>query len=442
MKQDRLLVDFLAHLGRLFSVTLSDARRIVVHFHDEMRRGLAGKKSSLKMIPSFVGRPSGKERGSFLALDLGGTNVRVLAVALDGRGGVEAEAVSRFVVPPEIMRGEGDALFDFLAGCIGSFFEESRLPRRQRYDLAFTFSFPVAQSSIASGKLLTWTKGFTAAGVVDEDVVALLSAAIRRKNLDGVRVTALVNDTVGALTAKSYADPSCDMGVILGTGTNACYPERTDRITKRPDFGPAREMIINMEWGGFDRLAMSKYDRTLDRSSFNPGRQRMEKMVSGMYLGELVRLLILEAIDRGFLFKKRDRPAFADAYSLTSENLARTVQGDDILSDSALRDASDRDRRAVAEICRLVSTRAARIAGAAISAVVTWMDPALAVRHTVAVDGSLFEKYPGFRENLLEVFRELLGGRASRIALAPSVDGSGIGAAILAATASSVRDRR
>ena len=99
---------YLSHLESIFSVTLHDARSIFGHFHQEMHSGLAGEKSSLKMIPSFVGRPRGTEKGNFLTLDLGGTNIRVLAVVLDGKVNASLAAVSRFVIPHEAMGGAGE----------------------------------------------------------------------------------------------------------------------------------------------------------------------------------------------------------------------------------------------------------------------------------------------------------------------------------------------
>lgn len=48
-------------------------------------------------------------------------------------------------------------------------------------------------------------------------------------------------------------------------------------------------MCINTEWGGFGddgKLAdfLTKYDKQLDENSINPGRQRFEKAISGMYM--------------------------------------------------------------------------------------------------------------------------------------------------------------
>jgi hexokinase len=77
---------------------------------------------------------------------------------------------------------------------------------------------------------------------------------------------------------------------------------------------------------------------------------------------------------------------------------------------------------------------------AAITAVITWLDGGLDTFHTVAIDGSLFRKYPGFRGVMTATLGELLGDRALRTRFAPVHDGSVIGAAIIAAAASAGRD--
>jgi hexokinase len=429
--------DFLASVEGLFVVDLPELRAIIGDFHAEMRRGLAGEKSSLKMLPSFISRPDGTEQGEFLAVDLGGTNLRVLAVGLDGKRRAGIKKASRFAIPKEMTGGLGDTLFDFIADCIRLFFREHKISTQRQYDLAFTFSFPMEQTSITSGKLIGWTKGFTASGVEKKDVVALLSDALRRRGLVFLRVAALTNDTVGTLAAWSYRDSACDMGVILGTGTNACYPEKGARIKKLTDMDPSREMIINIEWGNFDKLKANIYDRLLDRTSNNKGKQKLEKMVSGMYLGELARLIIVGMREQGLLLTEgKSRTAFKKAYSWTAEQMAQIDRDDGFPAGFGLEHVSAADARAVQEVCRIVAARAARLAGALIGAVVCWMDADLASDHAVAIDGALFEKYPGFKDRVKQTLRELFGARATKIKLSLARDGSGIGAAIIAAVAS------
>lgn len=59
--------------------------------------------------------------------------------------------------------------------------------------LGLTFSFPVEQTALDSGKILTWTKGFSARNAIGNDVVRLLQDAFDRKQIN-VKCVALVND--------------------------------------------------------------------------------------------------------------------------------------------------------------------------------------------------------------------------------------------------------
>jgi len=61
-------------------------------------------------------------------------------------------------------------LFDFITAELAKFVasedEEFHLSEGKQRELGFTFSFPVRQTSIASGTLIKWTKGFN----IDETV--------------------------------------------------------------------------------------------------------------------------------------------------------------------------------------------------------------------------------------------------------------------------------
>ncbi len=69
--------------------------------------------------------------------------------------------------------------------------------------LGLTFSFPVEQTALNQGKILTWTKGFSAKNAVGNDVVQLLQDAFDRKHLH-VRCVALVNDVRFLLSFFHY----------------------------------------------------------------------------------------------------------------------------------------------------------------------------------------------------------------------------------------------
>ncbi|EPB66012.1 Hexokinase [Ancylostoma ceylanicum] len=67
-------------------------------------------KVGLDMIPSYVRSiPNGTEVGDFLALDLGGTNFRVLLIRLKGH---DAEMTGKvYEIPQSVQRGTGEAIF-------------------------------------------------------------------------------------------------------------------------------------------------------------------------------------------------------------------------------------------------------------------------------------------------------------------------------------------
>jgi hexokinase len=413
-------------------------------FHRDMSAGLAGRKSSLRMIPTYVGRITGKERGEYFALDLGGTNFRVLALELCGDGVIGGPFVKKFVLPDRLMVGKGDDLFRFLAAAITRSAEEFAIKDEKQFSIGFTFSFPVKQTSLSSGALVSWTKGFKVSGVEGKNVVDLLNAALQSEGLKRSRVVALINDTVGTLAAQSYKDPSCDVGVILGTGTNACYMEKVSEIHKLKNTNPRMPgMVINIEWGNFDKVRQNEYDKKLDKSSRYPGRQKMEKMISGMYLGELCRITLLSLVEKKKIFVGIDAQAFKKADSLKSEYVS-VVEADDsdglkrveeVLQSIGIHGSRQTDRRAVRDVCGAISDRAAFLSALAIAAVVTKIDPKMESSHTVAVDGTVFERHHLFAERVRKGLREVLKKKVSKIKLVMSKDGSGIGAAIVAAIA-------
>ena len=50
----------------------------------------------------------------------------------------------------------------------------------------------------------------------------------------------------------------------------------------------------------------TKWDKDVDRMSLNPSKQTFEKMISGMYMGELVRLVVEDMIQEGLIFNNMD----------------------------------------------------------------------------------------------------------------------------------------
>ncbi|XP_056889203.1 hexokinase-2 [Takifugu flavidus] len=421
---------------------------------EKMLQGLSKQtheESSVKMLPTYViSTPNGTEQGDFLVVDLGGSKFRVLLAQIqNGKKRNETLHQKIYNIPQETMQGTGKELFDHIVDCIADFLEYMGMSGAS-LPLGFTFSFPCHQSRLDQGILLKWTKGFKASGCEGQDVIVLLKEAVcRRKEFD-LNFVAVVNDTVGTMMTCGYEDPRCEVGLIVGTGTNACYMEEVQNIDLVD--GDEGRMCVNMEWGAFGDAGelddfCTRFDAFVDESSTNPGKQRYEKMVSGMYLGEIVRNILMHFTDRGLLFrgkvseKLKMHGIFATKFlsQIESDRLAmRQVRA--ILQHLGLTNSTCDDSVLVKEVCGVVSRRAAQLCGAGLAAVVDKMRENRNLNQlsvTVGVDGTLYKTHPHFSRIMQETLQDL--APQCQVTFHKSEDGSGKGAALITAVACRLR---
>jgi len=400
----------------------------------QMARGLVREPSSLKMLQTFTRQPSGRERGRVVVVDWGGTKARAGLVELGPGGAVRIVAEEALTFSEADKRGAPEPVFDLIARAVGRVAQGQGVAAAP---LAFIYSYPARLERIDRAVALASTKGWRLKGLVGQDVAALLGAALLRAGLARIALAAVANDTVAALMLHSYrargrdaAARPADVGLIVGTGTNLAA-----------DLGPAG--IRNLESGNFDGVGAveTAYDVALDREVDEPppGAQRFEKMVSGHYLGEILRRALE---DMG----KRSGP-LATPFTLDSAHLSRiaadgTAGLDDV--DALLRalgaSSTVEERHGVRALGAAIARRAARLVGTALVGTLRFLDAELAERRTIAVDGSLWGGYPGFEALVREAIGELLGGeRASRIETAYVKDSTSAGAAVIAAVAATQR---
>lgn len=375
--------------------------------------GLNKSGTALALIPSHVSAiPTGAETGIYLAVDLGGTNSRVCSVELHGDS-TYTLTQSKTSIPRNMMVASScRPLFDFLGEQIREFMQEHlpddmescQLERarcgviseewRKRYyrRLGFTFSFTFEQHSLNQGSLSKWTKGFDIPDAVGKCPSALLQQALDRLGLP-VLVTALVNDTVGTLMARSYSSPgksTAILGAIFGTGTNGAYVEKMHNIRKMhclpgyQDHDLDDQMIMNIEWGGFDDelsiLPSTAYDEALDRDSVNPADQMFEKRISGMYLGEILRRVILTLVETGKLeMQVLPQSSLREPWSIDTSLLSQIAQDSSecllmarrgLATTLGAQNVTLSDAKALQLISTAIVRRAARLSAVAIAAVI------------------------------------------------------------------------
>ncbi|MEW5316744.1 MAG: hypothetical protein WDW38_008095 [Sanguina aurantia] len=278
-------------------------------------------------------------------------------------------------------------------------------------------------------------------------VVALERADMR------VHIAALLNDTVGVLVAQRYLDPDTSIGIIIGTGTNACYVEDISRVTKwdyQPGVGstgsdPSTSTCINIEWGGFSSPSLPRCKEDEEEDAENhAGKHHFEKLVSGMFMGSVAGRILSTIAGKGAFFHPTFKAWLARTGSLPTANLAAIVDGEgsvaSVLVGSVGCGMTAREEETVQQVCQLVARRSAMLVAVAIDGILThngWH--ARPVRATIAVDGGVYKKFRRYREMLGEAFAELQGDKAAELCpllnFTLSTDGSGLGAAVLAAAA-------
>ncbi|KAK1900918.1 Hexokinase-2, partial [Dissostichus eleginoides] len=436
---------------RLSREQLLDVKR---RMSEDMERGLSKQnheQSSVKMLPSYVrDTPDGTEHGDFLALDLGGSSFRVLLVRVRSGKGHNVDMHHKiYSIPQETMQGTGEELFSHIVDCIADFLEYMGMSGAT-LPLGFTFSFPCYQTKIDQGILLKWTKGFKASGCEGQDVLTLLKDAVRRRREFDLNFVAVVNDTVGTMMTCCYEDPQCEVGLIVGTGTNCCYMEEMQNIERVE--GDDGRMCVNMEWGAFGENGelddfCTAFDHLVDDSSNYPGKQRYEKMISGMYLGEIVRNVLIDFTSKGLLFRGKlserlkTHGIFETKFlaQIESDRLAmRQVRS--ILQHLGLTISTCDDSVLVKEVCSVVSRRAAQLCGAGLAAVVDKIRQNRNLNQlsiTVGVDGTLYKTHPHFSSIMQETLQDL--APQCQVTFHKSEDGSGKGAALITAVACRVK---
>jgi len=427
--------EYMKGIRRELSVSVSDMEKISNDFIAEMRAGLEGRTSSLKMLPSYISKPTGKEKGSVVAIDFGGTNVRILQADLDGSGKITVNAKNKFpLVDPDgkynytAKEATGEQLFDYIAEHVGEISIKG-----VENSLGHTFSFPCKQNGINSAELIYWTKEIKTSGVEGHDVSKILEDSLKRKKIENVTPKAVINDTVGTLLAAAYSNTDVDMAAICGTGHNACYLEPNHPLTGKP-------MIVNIESGNFNKVPQSRFDAKIDAASERPGLQKLEKMISGYYLGEIIRVILEQMMKDGVLpesseIVKKDVIYGADIDNIIADS-ADFGATEKVMKDKLGLASLNRDQLfAVKEIVDMVSVRSARLVAAIFVGIIYHIDKNVERKHVIAIDGSLYEKIPNYDVNIQMAMDELFREKSGKVSTILAKDGSGIGAAIAAATA-------
>ncbi|KAJ9089862.1 hypothetical protein DSO57_1008543 [Entomophthora muscae] len=171
-------------------------------------------------------------------------------------------------------------------------------------------------------------------------------------------------------------------------------------------------------------------------------------MISGRYLGELVRNIIIDLIDHRHLFNGRSTPTLNTQYQfltsymsdISADTSSRLDRAKHVLEDIIglpPNSTTQLERECVRNICNFVARRSARLSATILAGLCAKRGDLLEEDITVGVDGSLFEHHPSFGSVMESTLVELMGeSQAKKVHLTLARDGSGVGAALTAMIAS------
>ncbi|KAG8085343.1 hypothetical protein GUJ93_ZPchr0010g8763 [Zizania palustris] len=443
-------VEVVRDLEQRCATPTEQLQRVVNSLAVEMFAGLVTEGGSrVRMLLTCVDAlPDGSEEGVYYAIDLGGTSFRVLKVELGAGSTIINQKVEHQSIPENLTKGASNDLFNFIALALKNFIAREGGEDEGR-PLGLHFLSPFYYCGYEQNLRITY---------VGKDVAQCLNEALVRNGLN-MKVNVLVNNTVGTLALGHYYDKDTIAAVIIGAGTNACYIERNDVIVKSLDLlTNTGRTVVNVEWGSYrpPQIALTPYDICFKetRSYYDQG---FEKMISGVYLGEIARLVFQKMAQVSDVFGAGAVDGLSTPFILRAPYLAAIREDDSpdlrevgrILEEHLkMQDVPLKTRKLVAIVCDIITQRAARLAAAAIVAILQKIgcDGTLCgtrkvrtmrgvrERTVIAIEGGLFQGYAVFREYLDEALTQILGEEiAATVSLRVMDEGSGVGAALLAA---------
>lgn len=292
------VLDFLNKYG--LNPDLIDMQAATDEFVRQMESGNSGDIKSLLMIPTYIGVQSEVPKNEpIIVMDAGGTNFRIATVIFDNSGKPVIENFSKQPMPGTQGELTSDEFFDTLASLIKPFDKISN-------KVGFCFSFPTEILPNCDGRLINFNKEVKVKDVAGKVIGEGINNALKKMGCSEKHFV-IINDTVATMLGAiaEYPDKAFDsyIGFILGTGTNTCYIEQCENISKL-EVKNTGAMAVNIETGSFDGFHRGEIDLRFDATTSNCGDHVFEKMISGAYQGSLICMTLKQAASDGLFSAK------------------------------------------------------------------------------------------------------------------------------------------
>lgn len=371
-------------------------------FIHEMENGLIGKESSLRMAPAYFSMDYKVPVGEYtIAIDAGGTHFRVAVMHFDDTGRPVTDYFKKYPMPGTYGEINKDQFFGIIA-------DHLRPVMRMSNTIGFCFSYAADIMPDREARLTALSKEVRVRGIDGVYIGRELAQAIKQAGYKDGKHIVMLNDTIASLMGGSYMLSGREfdgyIGLIMGTGINTCYLEKTQNI-QSADGIQGKTMLVNMESGGFTEVPRTVFDMALDTGTSTPGRDIFEKMVAGAYIGDLTLLAVKKAAEEG-LFPQDFCCKVGRIKSISAKDISdflyHPYAEGGALADCCSHIGGERDRMVLYHIINAFIERAAMLAAANLTAIIrktrTGLNPCRPV--CIVAEGTTFDRLRLFKEKL------------------------------------------
>ncbi len=380
----------------------------------EMEKGLLTQGGNmLSMIPTYVSLDRPIHKGErVVAMDIGGTNFRVALVSSDATGHIQIENFQGGALPGANQQIDYNTFFDLLADRLKEELKDIRT-------ICVSFAYSMEALPNLDGRIKGVSKGLSIRDIKGKLFGECLKEALSKIGFDH-REVYVVNDTIATALAGIAEYGNCEsyVGMVVGTGMNTSYIETTENIQKPLGRNDSETMLIDVESGGYGKQPRGDYDISFDQTTKSPGKQTIEKMISGAFLGPLVDHVLRMSKGDG-LFSDSLYTSLEVMPALTTVELTKFLIND-VDSDLLKTCPKNEDAAKLRALIELMVFRAAKLAalqaaGACIKSG-KGRDPDFPI--CITAEGSTFYKLPGLKqgfENTLKDWLEVKHGVHTKV---------------------------
>lgn len=273
--------------------TKNQLEYLIADFKDALISSQKDSRKKELFLDTFVRLPRKNEKISckhvLLAIDLGGTYLKLGLYKIAENELTEHRPVRKVPIPRADETTKKMDCFEWIAKETRKYLDKTDFKKSARAGM--TFSHPIAHESISVGKVLKLGKDFSFRPIDlsrENDPVKMMNTAFEKFKVP-VKVDVILNDataTAAGLIFGKNDEEAVNIGIVLSTGTNAAYVERTNRL---------KPTIINTEWASFDKMSVhkSEYDVAIEKAVNEQGKvyKRMDAMLGGKSFMQLILLM-------------------------------------------------------------------------------------------------------------------------------------------------------